>query len=88
MSDKKYQKLAFIGAGNMARSLIAGLINRGYPAQNLACSDPSESCLIEAQKLGLIKTTHSNPDIIADADIVILAAVSYTHLTLPTNREV
>ena len=73
MSEKKYQKLAFIGAGNMARSLIGGLLNRGYPAEKLACSDPSEACLIAAQKLGPIKTTHSNPDIIADADLVILA---------------
>ena len=73
MSDKEYQKLAFIGAGNMARSLIGGLLNRGYPAQKLSCSDPSEACLTAAQKLGPITTTHSNLDIIADADLVILA---------------
>ncbi len=66
-------KIAFIGAGNMARSLIGGLLSRGYPASNIACSDPFEASLIEAGKLGAITTSSSNADIVAQADVVILA---------------
>lgn len=73
MNDKEYKKIAFIGAGNMARSLIGGLLKRGYPAEKLACSDPSNACLTAAQALGPITTTSSNLNIIADADLIILA---------------
>ncbi len=73
MSDKEYNKLAFIGAGNMARSLIGGLLKRGYPAEKIACSDPSDACLTAAKALGPITTSGSNVDIITDADLVILA---------------
>ena len=30
--------LAFIGAGNMSRSIIAGLIQAGYPAERITAS--------------------------------------------------
>ncbi|MEA3643743.1 MAG: pyrroline-5-carboxylate reductase [Lamprobacter sp.] len=33
-------RIAFIGGGNMARSLIAGLVADGYEAANLSVSDP------------------------------------------------
>jgi hypothetical protein len=35
----KTQTLGFIGAGNMASSLIGGLISDGYPAENIVVSD-------------------------------------------------
>jgi pyrroline-5-carboxylate reductase len=34
--------IAFIGSGNMATSLIGGLINQGFPAANIIACDPSE----------------------------------------------
>lgn len=66
-------RIAFIGAGNMARSLIGGLLTRGYPAEHIACSDPFEASLEAAAQLGAITTSSSNADIIEQADIVILA---------------
>ena len=33
-------RIAFIGGGNMARSLIAGLVADGYDAARLTVSDP------------------------------------------------
>ena len=33
-------RVAFIGGGNMARSMIGGLINSNWPADNLSVSDP------------------------------------------------
>lgn len=38
----KQKTLAFIGGGNMARSLIGGLIGHGYPASNIHVADPGE----------------------------------------------
>ncbi len=65
--------IAFIGAGNMARSLMGGLIQQGYPADKLSTSDPAEVCLSEAGKLGAVRTSSSNADIVEQADVVILA---------------
>ena len=33
--------LAFIGAGNMSRSIIAGLTQAGYPAERIIAANPS-----------------------------------------------
>lgn len=41
--DKR--KLAFIGAGNMSRSLISGLIQSGYPATAIMATNPSSEKL-------------------------------------------
>ncbi len=38
--DTKNTKIAFIGAGNMAASLIGGLIQDGFPASQIMISDP------------------------------------------------
>lgn len=66
-------KIAFVGAGNMARSLIGGLLKRGYPADCIACSARSEASLQAAAQLGGITTSLSNADIVENADVVILA---------------
>ena len=72
-ADSKIANIAFIGAGNMARSLMGGLLKQGYPAENLACSDPIEASLEAVAALGAVTTSTSNADIIEHADIVILA---------------
>ncbi|GAM67405.1 pyeroline-5-carboxylate reductase [Vibrio sp. JCM 19236] len=41
MAQIEHRKIAFIGAGNMARSIIAGLVESGYPAQNITATAPS-----------------------------------------------
>lgn len=65
--------IAFIGAGNMAQSLIGGLLQQGYPADRISCSDPYEASLQAAAALGSITTSTSNTDILAAADVVVLA---------------
>jgi pyrroline-5-carboxylate reductase len=72
-AESKTANIAFIGAGNMARSLMGGLLKQGYPAENLACSDPVEGSLEAVAALGDVTTSTSNADIIEHADIVILA---------------
>ena len=70
MNEKKY---AFIGGGNMARSLIGGMINDGCNPQHISVADPGSE-----QRQGLAATfgihpTDSNLDAIRQADVVILA---------------
>ena len=33
----QHRKLAFIGAGNMTRSIVAGLVASGYPKRGYYC---------------------------------------------------
>jgi len=66
-------QIAFIGAGNMASSIIGGLLDQGLDASCIRASDPSAESLERLQRLGAIRTSHSNPDTVAGADIVILA---------------
>lgn len=65
--------ISFIGAGNMSRSLIGGLINDHYPATNISATDPdAEQRQLLATALG-VNTYADNIDACAKADIVVLA---------------
>lgn len=64
--------LAFIGAGNMARAIIGGLINNGYPAEKIWASEPDQEKLADLREQG-IKTTCDNSDAANAADVVVLA---------------
>jgi len=67
------QKIAFIGAGNMAGALIGGLIADGVSPAELLAADPSiEKCQALAASSG-IRTTQDNLEAVAEADIVVLA---------------
>lgn len=67
------QSIAFIGGGNMARSLIGGLIADGYDAERVCAADPSaEQRERLAQDFG-IRTTDDNTAAAAQSDIVLLA---------------
>lgn len=69
---KQQPTLAFIGAGNMARAIIGGLINNGYPAEQIWASEPDASKLIDLKEQGL-QTTCNNCEAVTAADVVILA---------------
>lgn len=64
--------LAFIGAGNMARAIIGGLLNSGYPAAKIWATATREAGLADLAEQGL-QTTTDNLAATAAADIVILA---------------
>ncbi len=73
MDTTKTQTLAFIGAGNMAGSIMHGLVASGWPAARIIASEPNNDKLDHlAQSLG-IETTNSNAEAIAKADVVIVA---------------
>jgi len=65
--------IAFIGAGNMARSLISGLISDGFPAQQLWASDPDENKRSALATDFGIHTTNNNDQAVAAADTLVLA---------------
>lgn len=66
-------KIAFIGAGNMAASIIGGLVTTGFAPANIIASDPFAESLQRLQKVAPVKTTHDNNQAIANADVVVLA---------------
>ena len=77
-------KLAFIGGGNMARSLIGGLIARGTPAHDIAVADPIESQLEALRSHFGVRTSTDNSQIVRDADVVILAVKPQEMRTVTT----
>ena len=44
--------LAFIGAGNMARAIIGGLLNSGYPAASIWATASRTESLDRPQRTG------------------------------------
>ncbi|MDO6564751.1 pyrroline-5-carboxylate reductase [Amphritea sp. 1_MG-2023] len=64
--------LAFIGAGNMARAIIGGLISNGYPAANIWTTGTQLDNMADLKQQGMQTTTDNNAAVAA-ADIVILA---------------
>lgn len=65
--------ICFIGAGNMAKSLIGGLTASGYNKDNIIATDPNqEQRDALTQTLG-IKCYADNQEAIGLADIVVLA---------------
>ncbi|MFS1539728.1 MAG: pyrroline-5-carboxylate reductase [Candidatus Phlomobacter fragariae] len=67
------RKITFIGAGNMAHAIIAGLISAGYPANHItACSPTATNRDLLVKKYG-IHGKSDNSDASKHADIIILA---------------
>ncbi len=67
------QTIAFIGGGNMAASLISGLVADGYDPDHIAVSDPDEDKLAALATRFGIRITPDNAKAVADADVVVLA---------------
>jgi pyrroline-5-carboxylate reductase len=65
--------IGFIGAGNMASSLVGGLTAKGYEAKKIIVSDLNEDALASArQQLG-VRTSRSNNEVASKSDILVLA---------------
>ena len=67
------KKLAFIGAGNMSRSIISGLIKSGYAKENILAANPSTPKLDGLKAEFGIHTTQSNDEACQFADAIVLA---------------
>lgn len=65
----KLNRIAFIGAGNMARSMIGGLLAAGVSADRLSAADPDPKQLAQLS----ITTRHDNRATVENAEVVVLA---------------
>ncbi len=70
MNDKQY---AFIGGGNMARSLIGGMINDGCNPEHIWVSDPGDEQRQQLAATFGVHTTIANLKALQQANVVILA---------------
>jgi len=68
----KQAQIAFIGGGNMATSLIAGLIADGYEPGRLIVSDPDRTKTAGLAARFAVRTADSNAEALATADTLIL----------------
>lgn len=67
------QKICFIGAGNMTRSIISGLVKSGYPAQFIQATNPSQGKLDALQAdLGIL-VSQDNLAAAQTADVIVLS---------------
>jgi pyrroline-5-carboxylate reductase len=69
----KTKKIGFIGGGNMAHSLISGLIASGHSAQQIWVADADEEKLSSLASSMHVNTSATNDALIAAVDVVVLA---------------
>ena len=65
--------VAFIGAGNMARCVIAAMVKAGYPADNIIAANRSQPKLTALAADFGIQTTLDNIEAVKKADVIVLA---------------
>jgi pyrroline-5-carboxylate reductase len=65
--------LAFIGGGNMTRSLIGGLVSDGWNPGHIHVADPDPQQLELLARRFSVATTTDNGDAVNNADAVVLA---------------
>lgn len=66
-------RITFIGAGNMARSIIGGLVNRGFMPDGICASDPNGSALTALAADFDVRVTADNAAAVSAAQVVVLA---------------
>lgn len=74
--------IGFIGAGNMARSLVGGLIANGWPTSRVILSDPEPSQRQAVEKRLKVRTYALNTDVAARAKVLVLAVKPQTMRTV------
>ena len=65
--------IAFIGAGNMASSLIGGLRAKGLDAAQIRASDPGAETRAKVATEHGIEVFADNAQAVADADVIVIA---------------
>jgi len=66
-------KIGFIGGGNMAEAFIKGLLNGGFPAEDILFSEPNESRRQLMEERYAVTCAANNMDLVTGSDIVVLA---------------
>jgi pyrroline-5-carboxylate reductase len=65
--------IAFIGAGNMASSIVGGLVDSGHPASSIRVADPYPPSLEKIAELAPVTVCQNNAEAATGADVVIMA---------------
>lgn len=73
LTRKTNSKITFIGGGNMASSLIGGLIADGYDSRLITVSDPDTDKLAQLAARFEVETATDNNPSVERADVVVLA---------------
>jgi pyrroline-5-carboxylate reductase len=79
------QKIGFIGAGNMARSLIGGLISSGIKSDHLFAADPNEDTRNALEKDFAIQTFSENQQLVDQCDVIVFAVKPQALKTVATS---
>ena len=66
-------KVCFIGAGNMTRSIISGLVKHGYPSTLIHATNPSQGTLDALQHDFAIEVSNDNAVAAQAADVIVLS---------------
>lgn len=69
----KTHKIGFIGGGNMASSLLSGLIASGHAPEQLWVSDINQDALTNLAETLNVNTSINNEDVLNAVDVVVLA---------------
>lgn len=72
-SEPIHTAIAFIGGGNMARSLIGGLVARGLPASAIHVAEPVEAARESLRQDFGVTVFASAGEAVADADVWVFA---------------
>ena len=65
--------IGFIGAGNMASSLLSGLVQQGIPGTQLGAADPDPEKRASVARIDGLLATPDNAEIARRADVLVLA---------------
>ena len=65
--------IGFIGGGNMAASIIGGLINDGFPANNIRVAEPNDTARGQLTTNFGIQTETDNAQVANNVDVLVLA---------------
>jgi pyrroline-5-carboxylate reductase len=79
------KQIGFIGGGNMAAALIGGLLDGGYPRENIWVSDIDQDKLQHLSTQYGVKTSLDNQGIAQNVDVLVLAVKPQIAKSVLTN---
>lgn len=65
--------IVFIGGGNMASAIIAGLVKQDYPTESISVVEPNADKCQQLQQQYAIQTSDTTETLLKTADVIVLA---------------